>query len=1403
MIKRCTAILTAAVITASFVPTVIAETDEIVQKHGEYLESRKIELFDENSRGVIAFPQYETMYDFDSGEVPNGLSAEKSEVTVSDKYHGTTDSYSLKWTTSGVGSRLTFDSGTSLFHYWDSKKAVGIQLDWQSTWYFTVAFLQESLPKDGKTRSFRVSLVYGGEERESYNVYLHKEGWTVFGNSVTSERDTVVESIMITQIGGEPCEVYIDDIALYVRNNSTLRSTPYSQRETLYSENIDNSSVRELTEEEKKAFKTIEERVISDPEPIESIPETEMEKFREYYNKWEIEPIEGTELVNGYCPLQFHRATPGNVVYNLDNYSMNKDYYYLCGTYKTLGATYKAVQNPEQKEELKKYVVDVAKLALTYSNVPDNWYAGQGFAEGCYYAREALAEAGIADKIAKQLKEQYGIDSILYSEHIWEKPPVDLAKTSSIGPEFDWRIDADNLFNGANAAMISILSDADTPQKAQNLYLFKDYMDKLMLNYTPGTAGGMKPDGSIFHHGVNKYDYGWKQAWDGITKYIYWFSGTPFAPSEETLERINYISEVRYTDLGIDTRGGLPGHQTGGLDSKYTLKVAQGGTADGSLAINPYRASEYLAQGSSNEEFVRMGIKAAELPQTNLTESYAMKNIHRRSGWRVQTYGQSSYMAFNEYERPATLFFNMGGIQIDMPGSFAPMLKKADDNIYGRDTFEPAEGYNFNRAPGVTAPDSNDKTKLAAAGKGSSPYVGGVSTKNGNGVFTNQFDASDNKEQYAKTVASDFRFKKSYFYFDNMIVSLASDIGYGGSEEVQTGIFQEKMTDDDSVRIASDTELPKEEYKQIFSSNDVPWLSDNINQAMYYLFPNQEYTVTRGKQSFVFKEPTENYKGEGEFVSAYINHKQSETLKGKGSYAYIIAPGSGIDTMKELENSMKSEEPRFEILQMDSDAHVVRDNTLNSTGYVVFNKKATLPDTDVKSVSAPAVIMTKSYEGGLSLAVADTDLRISKTTLNPYGKSLEKEITVTLNGRWHIKETAKYDARETAKPKITYNSKGDTLFTIACSDGLTNEYLLENIDMGMKSEIQKIIEVDIENGTVMTDKKKLELAEPIISENGEYMITAADIAKISEAQISWDDNLKQVMIKNDNTDMYFTCNSKIFVKDGEITIMDTNAVIRNDRMYVPISILKSIFEANVVQDGNVTKYVVSSGDWKEWNKNPKAPVTPYLDSLEIEGYSIRYNKDIREYTVEVPEDTLQQPKLTYTAAEKYDVSIEETEAIPGKVLLTVKDKYDVLNTSSYTIKFVYPNSDYKITASVTPQMENTAENTMDGDVKTYWACDTKGGYITYELPEQVIYSGVSMSFISGDKRKAYFDIEISEDGNIWTPVYTNGETSGTTLELEKYEFAPIKGRFIRIKGYGNSISEWFSLSEVEIYKKNA
>jgi hypothetical protein len=122
---------------------------------------------------------------------------------------------------------------------------------------------------------------------------------------------------------------------------------------------------------------------------------------------------------------------------------------------------------------------------------------------------------------------------------------------------------------------------------------------------------------------------------------------------------------------------------------------------------------------------------------------------------------------------------------------------------------------------------------------------------------------------------------------------------------------------------------------------------------------------------------------------------------------------------------------------------------------------------------------------------------------------------------------------------------------------------------------------------------------------------------------------------------------------------------------------------------------------------------------------------------------------------------------------------------------------------------NFPENTLDDDLGTRWSAQSAGTvypdrspqWIQYDLgaKKQVGYLGIA--FASGDKRFMYFDIDLSEDGTNYTNVF-KGQSSGTTLGLEPFDFEDIDARYVRITGYGNSVNGWNSLTVVHIYPPN-
>ena len=130
-----------------------------------------------------------------------------------------------------------------------------------------------------------------------------------------------------------------------------------------------------------------------------------------------------------------------------------------------------------------------------------------------------------------------------------------------------------------------------------------------------------------------------------------------------------------------------------------------------------------------------------------------------------------------------------------------------------------------------------------------------------------------------------------------------------------------------------------------------------------------------------------------------------------------------------------------------------------------------------------------------------------------------------------------------------------------------------------------------------------------------------------------------------------------------------------------------------------------------------------------------------------------------------------------------------------------PYSILSVTASADDG--NIPENTMDGDLATRWSALGDGQWIKYDLGsiQSVGYMGVA--FNNGTTRVCTFDMEVSNDDITWTRVLTGSKSSGTTIQMEAYDFADVSARYVKIIGYGNTVNKWNSITEVHIYPPNA
>ena len=115
---------------------------------------------------------------------------------------------------------------------------------------------------------------------------------------------------------------------------------------------------------------------------------------------------------------------------------------------------------------------------------------------------------------------------------------------------------------------------------------------------------------------------------------------------------------------------------------------------------------------------------------------------------------------------------------------------------------------------------------------------------------------------------------------------------------------------------------------------------------------------------------------------------------------------------------------------------------------------------------------------------------------------------------------------------------------------------------------------------------------------------------------------------------------------------------------------------------------------------------------------------------------------------------------------------------------------------------NVPSNTIDGNLSTRWSDQGIGSWIRGDLGEQNATSTTTICYVDiawydGNQRSYNFEISVSNDTNTYTTVYT-GNSDGTTTSPERYDFADIEARYVKITINGNNQNEWASIAEIGI-----
>ena len=111
---------------------------------------------------------------------------------------------------------------------------------------------------------------------------------------------------------------------------------------------------------------------------------------------------------------------------------------------------------------------------------------------------------------------------------------------------------------------------------------------------------------------------------------------------------------------------------------------------------------------------------------------------------------------------------------------------------------------------------------------------------------------------------------------------------------------------------------------------------------------------------------------------------------------------------------------------------------------------------------------------------------------------------------------------------------------------------------------------------------------------------------------------------------------------------------------------------------------------------------------------------------------------------------------------------------------------------------NVPQNAIDNDLSTRWSNFGKGSWIQLDLGTTKVVCSVDIAWFKGNERQSFFVISVSTDGTTFTNVYPNGQSSGTSLNPQPYDFVDTNARYVRITVNGNSQNDWASITEIAV-----
>lgn len=241
-------------------------------------------------------------------------------------------------------------------------------------------------------------------------------------------------------------------------------------------------------------------------------------------------------------------------------------------------------------------------------------------------------------------------------------------------------------------------------------------------------------------------------------------------------------------------------------------------------------------------------------------------------------------------------------------------------------------------------------------------------------------------------------------------------------------------------------------------------------------------------------------------------------------------------------------------------------------------------------------------------------------------------------------------------------------------------------------------------------------AKPFIDERDRVLVPIRFVSEALGAFVDWENKSRTAVIKLDNYEIRYTVYQPMAYLNGEIMVMDTYGILKDERTLVPIRFISELLGCTVIWDEKTSTVVITS---------PKA-VTEFPEP-EI---SVNYPKSVTDKRL------LWIDILNFRDFERsgnYEFKIEFLNPIQFNTY--EQDEGAINGWQKYSrCNFVSASNSYKTIYSI-----NRAFYTTREDIKTYRP--KEGDEITFRLTVRNKTTIATKEYIFTETLKLPFDIE--------------------------------------------------------------